>query len=265
MTTVVTGYGFLDSRGYGGSLLAGMGPHAPEDPLRPWVGLPHPSVKRFGRLDSMSKCAVVATELVGLDASKPPAPRPDLAIVLGTQFGCLEVDLDFHASMGQPGGGSPLLFMFTLPSTAMGEVSIQLKAMGPNQTIMAGPESGLTALWESLDILALGEASSCVCLLCDAAPTHGHLTAGIPELGEVFSYGYALLLENTDTAKIQERRALAEVESKMTSFPSLCDVGPSALARLCRWLTQKGQKPELALSHPFLRGKGPVLCFRPIV
>ena len=171
-TMVISAFGFVDGTDYGGSLLDGAIrplPPGPFDDLR-WDAFSERPYKRYGRLDILSRYAAVAVELLGL--APLTESQSDMALVMGTEQGCLAVDLDFRNSMDQEGGGSPLLFMYTLHNACMGEIAIRYNITGPNLCLIAGEESGLSAIWEGLRLIRCGEAQSCVCLAADGLGLH---------------------------------------------------------------------------------------------
>lgn len=150
----------------------------------------------------------------------------DVAIVVGSQYGCHRTDEDYYRSFrsGQP---SPRLFAYTLPSSPVGEISIAYGITGPGLTVVSGRSAGLEALAEAERLLAAGQVRACLVVAAEvAAPT---LVAGgetvcdgavallvaraeaglaVPALGEVGSVacGY----QHADTAAALERH-LAEL------------------------------------------------------
>jgi hypothetical protein len=56
------------------------------------------------------------------------------------------------------------LFVYTLPSSVIGEIAIRHGLTGPNLCLMGG--SG-ELLAEASDMLRKGEAAACVCVYCD--------------------------------------------------------------------------------------------------
>ena len=189
-------------------------------------------------MDALSKYAAIAVELLGL----PPAEsaREDMAILLGSEHGSRAADVDFFRTVPATGhcrDASPLLFTYTLPSIAIGEIAIRHRIMGPNACLMAGDESGLLALWEGARLVESGEAASCVCVGCDAIKPHA----------------YAFLIERNAT------RALCDVER---ADSGAADVeGRDAPARLCGFLVE-GREDMLCLPAPTSLGIRQVLNVR---
>jgi hypothetical protein len=223
---VLTACGFVDETGYGGSRSATLWERPPER-LR-WRLFSRTPFEWFGRMDALSKQAAVAVELLGLPFLDQGKRRPEMAISLGTEHGSLGVDLEFLQTIGQPGGASPLLFSYTLPSIAIGEIAIRHRILGPNVCFMSGPDSGLLAVWEGVRLVEDGEAMSCVCIGSDAFGSGSQLPPG--------AYAYAFLVEQEAEAERHRRTALANIR-----------IGPTAPER--RGEPQTGPFSRTALRH----------------
>ena len=117
--------------------------------------------KRFGRMDSMSQLAVLAVESLGVnfDAHR----RDRIGICLAATAGSLPTDIEYWSGRNRPGGPSPTLFAYTLPSAAIGEVAIRHGLTGPNLCLV-GDRTG--ALAEAVQWLHDGEAEACLCVEC---------------------------------------------------------------------------------------------------
>lgn len=167
----VTAAGFYDGTRFGNERESHTASSRDVSALR-WGEVSSAPFDRFGRLDGLCKGAVIAMEMLGL----PPPPsggRPDMAITVGTEHGSADVDAAFFQTRNQPGGASPLLFSYTLPSTVIGEIAIRYRITGPNACYMAGRESGALALWEGAHLVLGGEAAACVCVGCDSVRATG--------------------------------------------------------------------------------------------
>lgn len=214
---IISAFGFADATNYGGSLLGGAIKPLPPDPFNGlrWETFSERSYKRYGRLDILTSYAMVAVELLGLPAFEPA--QSDMALVMGTGKGCLAVDLDFRDSMDQEGGGSPLLFMYTLHNACMGEIAIRYNITGPNLCLMAGEESGLSAIWEGLRLIRCGEAASCICLAADAVGdrTGMHKNAAPADYADSRGSAHCVLIESAKHAARRGAKPLAGIrESK---------------------------------------------------
>lgn len=107
--------------------------------------------KRFGRMDGLSRLALAAVELLGLD-TLGDATRADTAVILATDSGCVAADLAFLES------GGPALFAYTLPSTPIGEICIRHRLQGPVLCLCGKSDPWLAAE----QVLAEGQAAACV-------------------------------------------------------------------------------------------------------
>ena len=115
--------------------------------------------QRFGRMDSTSQLALLAVE--------PLAPhfesltRDRIAIVLAAQTSSLPTDTEYWKGRDNPGGPSPTLFTYTLPSAAIGEIAIRHRITGPNICFVGGSQNVLP---EAADLIRRGEAEGCICV-----------------------------------------------------------------------------------------------------
>jgi 3-oxoacyl-[acyl-carrier-protein] synthase II len=145
---------------------------------------PHP---RFGRFDSYAKAGfgAIALALRSARLDRWTQKRP-FGLVVGTRLGCLEADLAYFQTAAFDGGSlaSPNLFAYTLPSTMLGEASIQFGLTGVSFVVddSAGHLAGIHA---ALDLLDWGLCATVVAGWCDVDSKV--LTVGAPEpCGAVF-------------------------------------------------------------------------------
>jgi 3-oxoacyl-(acyl-carrier-protein) synthase len=112
---------------------------------------------RFGRMDLASQLSLLAVE--------PFAPhfeafaRDRIAIVLAAWAGSLPTDVVYWNARHEPGGLSPTLFTYTLPSAAIGEIAIRHRLTGPNLCFVGASHDVLT---EAAEVLRTHEADACV-------------------------------------------------------------------------------------------------------
>lgn len=165
----IAAVGALDGRGLVGSALEARDFGAGGLPAVRWkqlFALPNPA---YRHLDLFGRCVCLATEAAGLARALPDALRRDTALVLATDLGCLQSDLDFAHSL-QPGERvSPAVFPYTLPSTCLGELAIRHRLQGPLLCLMPGeapPGLGL-GLLEARRLVLRGEARAAVVCLGD--------------------------------------------------------------------------------------------------
>ena len=112
---------------------------------------------RFGRMDLASQLSLLAVESFAphFDAFA----RDRIAIVLAAQTGSLPTDVAYWNARNEPGGLSPTLFTYTLPSAAIGEIAIRHRLTGPNLCFVGSSEPVLT---EAAEMLRTGATDACV-------------------------------------------------------------------------------------------------------
>ena len=115
--------------------------------------------KRFGRLDLPSQLALLAVESMGprFDTLR----RDRIGVCLAAGAGSLPTDVEYWNGRDAPGGPSPTLFAYTLPSAAIGEIAIRHRLTGPNLCFV-GEATGVLA--EAVQLIRSGEADACLCV-----------------------------------------------------------------------------------------------------
>lgn len=91
------------------------------------------------------------------------------ALVLGSMCGCHAVDEDFYRGVLDGTGASPRLFSYTLPSSPVGEISINYGIRGPALAIVEGRTAGLGALDEGLHLLSGGDIQHVLVIAADVS------------------------------------------------------------------------------------------------
>ena len=99
------------------------------------------------------------------------------------------------------------------PPLLLGEVAIRHRLGGASYCFMAGADSGLLALWESIKLLEAGECQECVCIMADVLPQHAEMMVRkLDDGGKAMTeYAYAFLLEHNDHAQAHRTFPLARV------------------------------------------------------
>jgi 3-oxoacyl-[acyl-carrier-protein] synthase II len=149
-----------------------------------FLDAPHP---RFGRFDAYARAGFGAVALAlrsaGLDRW---TEKRAIGLVVGTRRGCLEADLAYFKTAAFQGGtlASPNLFAYTLPSTMLGEASIQFGLTGAGFVVddAAGHLAGVQA---ALDLLRWGLCEIVVGGWCDVSSKVLHESEEEPS-GAVF-------------------------------------------------------------------------------
>lgn len=167
MKIYITAFAYINSRGFGGYVEHTNWTDIGIENFNQcqWKHLFNSTFDRFGRLDSLAKHVVAAVELLRIPIPQNDLKDNDIAVYLGTETGSCEVDILFYKSITQPGGASPKLFSYTLPSIAIGEVAIRYNITGPNLCLSAGELTGLIALWESAVMLRSEEVTRCITVI----------------------------------------------------------------------------------------------------
>jgi 3-oxoacyl-(acyl-carrier-protein) synthase len=140
------------------------------------------------------------TSQLSLLAVEPFAPyfdafaRDRIAIVLAARTGSLPTDVAYWNARHEPGGLSPTLFTYTLPSAAIGEIAIRHRLTGPNLCLVG---ASTDVLPEAAALLRTGEADACVAV-------YTHVVS--PALTEMISlpetaYALAALLSRTGSGQ----------------------------------------------------------------
>jgi 3-oxoacyl-[acyl-carrier-protein] synthase II len=120
--------------------------------------------KNFGRLDVVSKATAHAVALALRDAgiAYSQERKQDIGIIGTNRSGSLASDILYFKDYVECGRtlGRGNLFIYTLPSSPLGEAAIHFGLMGP-LVYAAGPDASMaTALDMAVDMLLLDEAST---------------------------------------------------------------------------------------------------------
>jgi 3-oxoacyl-[acyl-carrier-protein] synthase II len=137
MLISVRGIGWLTKTGYGSVRLGADHRFAEGEGVHSLAkrGLFSQQFKNFGRLDGMSRLTVSAVALAlqdaGIDYS--PAGKQDIGIIGTSREGSLKSDVDYFRDFMDNGRtlSRANLFIYTLPSSAMGEAAIHFGLTGP--------------------------------------------------------------------------------------------------------------------------------------
>lgn len=133
-----------------------------------WSGRPPPTPGARGRVLPANASALVQLAQQVL-AARRVVPLPELPPVIGVRLGTMngsrENDLAFLQSLAERGEslGSPSLFVHTLSTAAVAEVSLALGCRGAVSTVSSGEASGLLAVALGAGALAAGRSAACLC------------------------------------------------------------------------------------------------------
>jgi 3-oxoacyl-[acyl-carrier-protein] synthase II len=166
MTTMaILGAGWLTAEGYGtlNSQLEHL--FAPDETLSTAAkaGLFDRPVKNFGRLDRLSRITLAAVSLALKDAGIVSSPDCKQAIgIVGTNDqGSLETDIAYFRDFLENGRklARANLFIYTLPSSPMGEAAIHFGLTGP-LLYSAGPTpSAVSVMARAAEMVSGGEST----------------------------------------------------------------------------------------------------------
>lgn len=216
---LLTSFGFINEKGFGGTSAYTSWDVYHRDMRRTlrWRMISPLPYQRFGRLDLLSKYALVAVENLGLPFVEHHKIRSDTAVVMGTVFGCQDVDFEYYRSVSCGDGASPSLFTYTLPNIAIGEISMRHHIGGPSYCFMAGRESGLVAVWEAVKLIDWDDdVKRCICLYADALSPEAQLMPEKlnPSADPFVCHAYAFLFEESTCTAKHGRTAIAEISLK---------------------------------------------------
>jgi len=125
---------------------------------------------RYGRFDLYAKAGfgavAMALRSAGLEQWKQKRP---IGLVVGTQRGCFENDVAYFQTAATEGGAlaSPNLFAYTLPTSMLGEASIQFGLTGPSFVVDSTEPGLLDGIRTALDVLRWGLCETTVAGWCD--------------------------------------------------------------------------------------------------
>ncbi len=158
----ITSFGTWTSGGVavGGAPLEGDGRRLGGWPQAPALAVIHPRARRPDRA-SQSLVQLAQVEC----SPRGAAFDPSTGMVLGTPSGSSVSDADFLAGLDQrgPAFGSPSVFVYTLATAPLGEVSIALGLKGPLLTVSAAAASGLSSVVIAAGWVASGKVPACLC------------------------------------------------------------------------------------------------------
>jgi 3-oxoacyl-(acyl-carrier-protein) synthase len=206
MSISVYGIGWLAREGYG-CIRSGL-QHAYETGesvhILPKRGIFSHPFKNFGRLDTISKMTAFGVSLALQDAGieYTPMGKQNIGIIGTNAEGSLRSDIeyfrDYLASGRTLSRGN--LFIYTLPSSPLGEAAIHFGFVGP-VLYAAGEGNALSAVLDSANEM----------ILADAAPI---MLAGKAEADEsiYFVLGQDRGKDGSDLCDLAEARSLVETD-----------------------------------------------------
>lgn len=196
-----------------------------------WRDVSDRPFSRFGRMGLLAKYAVAAAELAGLPPVEEAGKVPT-AIVLATCSGVLTTDVAFQQTLRRTEGPSPLIFPYSLPTAALGEVSLRYGLTGPATAAVVAEALASNALLRGLECLIADEADHCLCLACEANDRDVQEQFGLQAQPPV---GMAVLLGRRETGAAGEiaQAAVAPAEAPVAAAPSAVTSVRQIVDHLC--------------------------------
>jgi 3-oxoacyl-[acyl-carrier-protein] synthase II len=165
MTVSILGAGWITAKGFGTVNLGEEYFFAPDETLYPVAKtrvFMRP-VKNFGRLDKVSRITLAAVCLALKDAGIDSSPecKQDIGIVGTNDQGSLVTDAAYFKDFVDNGRklARANLFIYTLPSSPMGEAAIHFGLTGPLLYTAGSQLSPATALISAAEMITGAEAS----------------------------------------------------------------------------------------------------------
>lgn len=120
---------------------------------------------KYFKMDALSKAAFLASEIL-VSAADFRENKDEVALVLSSAYGCLDVDRKFEESRHSI--ASPALFVYTLPNIMLGEICIRHKFKGEQMMLVSEePDYDLMSFYVT-DLLENRAMSACLCGHADA-------------------------------------------------------------------------------------------------
>lgn len=149
-------------------------------PTLSWSSLFTAACPRFGRMDTLSKIALMAVERLNLEfAGWAADEKTTIGVCLQTSYGSVSTDVEFLETE------SPSIFVYTLASTAIGEICIRHGLQGPVLCLMCQANQNANALTEAAAWVNSGDCAGAICLDCEAVDARAAETlthAGVPDI-----------------------------------------------------------------------------------
>lgn len=165
MLIAIVGGGWITGSGYGTVLTGTVCLYGPEESLLTHArsGMFDRPVKNFGRLDRLSRLTVATVNLALRDAGIVAAPdnKQDIGIIGSNDAGTLETDTAYFTDFVDNGRklARANLFIYTLPSSPLGEAAIHFGLAGPLLYTAGGGHSFAVAVNEAAAMITGGETA----------------------------------------------------------------------------------------------------------
>lgn len=117
---------------------------------------------KFYKMDNLSKLGVLGVELLKNSAAFLLDLKEDeLGIVLQTEKGCLESDMNHQARVDEK-SPSPAIFVYTLSNIVIGEISIRNKWFGESIMFINTEDDLAGVIRHSTSLIDINKAQACL-------------------------------------------------------------------------------------------------------
>jgi len=133
-----------------------------------------PQSNRFGRMDDYSKLGTLAIALALQDAGIDEwSEKRPIGVIATTVTGSLSADMDFFNTVIPQDGllASPKLFVYTLPSSFLGEATIRFGLTGGSFVVNEEHPSCLSSIRMAIENISWGENEIMLAGFCELTPS----------------------------------------------------------------------------------------------
>ncbi|MBD3320856.1 MAG: hypothetical protein GF350_07160 [Chitinivibrionales bacterium] len=174
----------------------------------------------FGKLQLAEKLAFAAASLLFKGISEQNHERTGICI--GSPYGSFSTDIAYMQSVIS-GFPSPAMFSATLPSSAVADIAIYYKCMGPNRVVSERGSSGLAALVLAAKALMHNKADSMIVLALNAlAPRHREIPL-LDRIPATENYAFALLCTAQNRSRTPCPKISLDIQYRHDSQAELSD------------------------------------------
>ena len=186
----ICGIGWIDKEGYG-SVMNGMRFNYKDSSTGRTLSVKeifsYP-FKNFGRLDNISRltCCAVALALKDAGIKYSPDHKQDIGIICTNKSGSLQSDIHYFRDYIESGRtlSRGNLFIYTLPSSPLGEASIHFGLQGPMLYVTSADKSLQTALDTASEMILLDESPAMLAGLAEEDKAVYFVLAADPDSGQ---------------------------------------------------------------------------------
>ncbi len=209
MTGLITAMGWFDGEKWGDATSTRGESPCVQDRSVTWRDVSPRGFSRFGRIGQLAKAALIATEMLDLPLVEDCGKIPT-GVLLSTRYGTISQDHQFYQTVGRPEGASPLLFPYTLPTGAIGEVSIRFGLTGPGLIFFESDYPLAHSIRECLAMIDSGELDRAICLGGDAVSPEDEFLLPPGRSPQLRTQVMAMVIDRCDSRR-QDPNTIAQV------------------------------------------------------